>query len=71
GESKDQLVAHSEVEALTIATGKWRSLDSLNRGRHGTGIIHYEGQLIMASGCGHHGGSPELADIIAKGLISD
>ncbi|MFK8162270.1 MAG: Kelch repeat-containing protein, partial [Lewinella sp.] len=47
GESKDQLVAHSEVEALTIATGKWRSLDSLNRGRHGTGIIHYEGQLIM------------------------
>jgi hypothetical protein len=65
GESKDQVVAHSEVEALTISTGKWRSLDSLSRGRHGTGIINYQGQLIMASGCGNHGGSPELADIIS------
>jgi N-acetylneuraminic acid mutarotase len=64
GESKDQVVAHSEVEALSVPTGKWRSLDSLSKGRHGTGIINYNGQLIMASGCGNHGGSPELGDII-------
>jgi len=31
GESKDQVYAHSEVEALAVATGKWRSLDSLSR----------------------------------------
>jgi N-acetylneuraminic acid mutarotase len=64
GESKDQVVAHSEVEALSVASGKWRSLDSLSRGRHGTGIIHHDGKLIMASGCGNHGGAPELADMI-------
>ncbi|MEM1358860.1 MAG: galactose oxidase [Bacteroidota bacterium] len=66
GESKDQLLAHSEVEALATSTGTWRSLDSLSKGRHGTGIVRMYGQLIMASGCGHHGGSPELADVIAK-----
>jgi len=64
GESKDQIVAHSEVEAMATATGTWRSLDSLSRGRHGTGIVQLGGQLIMASGCGHHGGSPELDDVI-------
>jgi len=64
GESKDQLVAHSEVEALSVSTGKWRTLDSLSRGRHGTGVIHHGGQLIMASGCGNHGGSPELDDML-------
>jgi N-acetylneuraminic acid mutarotase len=64
GGESDQLVAHSQVEALAVSTGKWRTLDSLCRGRHGTGIINYEGQLIMASGCGNHGGEPELADLI-------
>ena len=68
GESKDQLVAHSEVEALSVTSGTWRTLDSLSRGRHGTGIIHHGGKLIMASGCGNHGGSPELADMIALEL---
>lgn len=68
GESKHQVVAHSEVEALNTATGKWQSRDSLSRGRHGTGIINYDGQLIMASGCGNRGGSPELADIIRHNL---
>ena len=65
GGESNQLVAHSEVEALATATGKWRSLDSLSRGRHGTGIIQYDGRLIMASGCGNHGGEPELGDIIS------
>lgn len=68
GESKDQLLAHSEVEALSVASGKWRTLDSLSRGRHGTGVIHHDGKLIMASGCGHHGGEPELADMIVLEL---
>ncbi|TXF91841.1 galactose oxidase [Neolewinella aurantiaca] len=68
GESKDQLLAHSEVEALSVATGKWHTLDSLSRGRHGTGIIHHDGKLIMASGCGHHGGEPELDDMIVYEL---
>lgn len=68
GESKDQVHAHSEVEALAVATGKWRSLDSLSRGRHGTGVVHHDGKLIMASGCGNHGGSPELDDMIVLEL---
>ncbi|WP_020570750.1 Kelch repeat-containing protein [Neolewinella persica] len=64
GESTAHEVAHNEVEALAVKTGKWRSLDTLSRGRHGTGVIHYQNQLIMASGCGNRGGSPELGDII-------
>lgn len=68
GESKDQTHAHSEVEALAVATGKWRSLDSLSRGRHGTGVVHHAGKLIMSSGCGNHGGSPELDDMIVLDL---
>ena len=67
GESTAHEVAHLEVEALTLPTGTWRTLDSLSRGRHGTGVVRYEGQLIMASGCGNRGGSPELADVIAAG----
>lgn len=65
GESSFQKVAHSEVEAYSFPDKNWRSLDSLSRGRHGTGVVHFNGQLIMASGCGNRGGSPELADIIA------
>ena len=60
-----QLVAHSEVEALSPEKGTWRTLDSLSRGRHGTGVVEHAGQLVMASGCGNHGGSPELDDMIA------
>ncbi|MEO0733474.1 MAG: galactose oxidase, partial [Bacteroidota bacterium] len=68
GESKDQRLAHNEVEALAIATGRWRALDTLTKGRHGTGVVALNGQLIMASGCGNHGGRPELADVIARTL---
>ena len=65
GESTAHQVAHNEVEALALPNGAWTSLDSLSRGRHGTGVIHYGNQLIMASGCGNRGGSPELGDVIA------
>ena len=65
GESTAHKVAHNEVEALSPATGKWRTIAPLSRGRHGTGIVQHGGQLIMASGCGNRGGSPELADVIA------
>jgi len=68
GESKDQVKAHNEVEALSIAGGRWRALDTLSRGRHGTGVVHHDGKLIMASGCGNHGGSPELNDMIVLEL---
>ncbi|OAV44633.1 galactose oxidase [Lewinella sp. 4G2] len=68
GESTAHEVAHSEVEVRGLPDGTWRALDSLSRGRHGTGVVHHGGQLIMASGCGNRGGSPELADIIAVAL---
>ena len=68
GESTAHEAAHNEVEALTPATGKWRALSPLSRGRHGTGIVQHGGQLIMASGCGNRGGNPELADVIAIAL---
>lgn len=65
GESTAHEVAHDEVEALNPATGCWASLPPLSRGRHGTGVVRYGNRLIMSSGCGNRGGSPELADVIA------
>lgn len=66
GESTAHEVAHNEVEALSVATGTWSARDTLQRGRHGTGLVALDGQLIMASGCGNRGGSPELSDVIAR-----
>lgn len=60
GESSSQVVAHSEVEALDLKAGTWRSLPSLQRGRHGTGVFEFNGKLYTASGSGNRGGEPEL-----------
>ena len=60
GESGDQVEAHNEVEALHIKNHVWRVLPALIQGRHGTGVVHYQGQLFIASGCGKRGGQPEL-----------
>lgn len=60
GESGSQVAAHAEAEALDLTTGKWRSLPSLQRGRHGTQVLLSEAGLYIAAGCGNRGGSPEL-----------
>lgn len=65
GESTAHEVAHNEVEAMDLKSGTWSSLAPLSRGRHGTGVVQLNGQLIMASGCGNRGGQPELADVIS------
>ena len=60
GESPIQEKAHSEVESLDPVTQVWETLPGLIEGRHGTGLLEYEGSLYIASGCGNRGGSPEL-----------
>ncbi len=60
GESGSQVEAHSEVEALDLAAGTWEKMPSLMKGRHGTQVILFEGNLYIAAGCGNRGGSPEL-----------
>lgn len=60
GESPAQEKAHSEVEALDLTTNEWKKMPSLIEGRHGTGLLEYEGALYIASGCGNRGGEPEL-----------
>lgn len=67
GESTAHEVAHNEVEVLDVHSGSWSTRSPLSRGRHGTGLVFLDGQLIMASGCGNRGGSPELNDVIAWG----
>ena len=63
GESNAHKKAHHEVEALNVLTGVWKTYPSLNRGRHGTQLIYYQGELYIASGCGNRGGDPELTTI--------
>jgi hypothetical protein len=60
GESDRQKEAHNQVEALNTNTHTWRSLPPMLRGRHGTGVVHYNSCLYVASGCGNQGGNPEL-----------
>lgn len=60
GESTTQEKAHAEVEALNLETNIWRTLPSLIVGRHGSGLLEYEGAIYIASGCGNRGGNPEL-----------
>lgn len=65
GESTAHEVAHNEVEELDLGTHTWLTRPPLSRGRHGTGVVRLGNSLVMASGCGNRGGSPELADVIA------
>ncbi len=60
GESTTQEKAHAEVEALNLTTNEWRTLPSLIEGRHGSGLLEFEGAIYIASGCGNRGGKPEL-----------
>ena len=68
GESGVQEPAHSDVEALDPATGRWTALPPLSRGRHGTGMVQFGDELYMAAGCGQRGGEPELNDLIGATL---
>ena len=52
--------AHHEVEALSLATGKWEVLPSLNQGRHGTGAAFIGDTLYVAAGCAKRGGGAEI-----------
>ena len=65
GESFNQELAHSELEALNTMNNTWRSLPPMIRGRHGTGAILHKNRIYMASGCGNRGGNPELDDLIS------
>ncbi|MFT4568922.1 MAG: N-acetylneuraminic acid mutarotase, partial [Saprospiraceae bacterium] len=63
GESYEQELAHNEVEALNTVAQSWRTLPRLPKGRHGTGVVFYNGNLYTASGSGNHGGGPEMSDL--------
>lgn len=59
GESVQQQ-AHSEVEAWDTIEQRWRDYPSLNRGRHGTGLVLFNTYIYTCSGSGNQGGGPEL-----------
>ncbi|MDF2158411.1 kelch repeat-containing protein [Algoriphagus sp. CAU 1675] len=63
GESNTQVPAHSEVEVLDTQTGTWSKLPNLNQGRHGTGVVYYQGKIYVAAGSANRGGGPELNNI--------
>ena len=50
GESGAQTEAHSEVEAFSPETGRWKSLPSLNQGRHGTQAVVMGNKIYIAAG---------------------
>ena len=59
GESTSQVDAHNEVELLDPVTEQWTILPPLLQGRHGSGVIEYEGDLFIASGNLRRGGGNE------------
>lgn len=50
-------LAHHHVEALDVNTKTWRSLASLNTGRHGTQALVYNSKIYITAGSGQKGGS--------------
>ena len=63
GESGVQTPAHSEVEVLDTNTNSWRTLASLNVGRHGTQAVVDGTQIYFAAGSAETGGGPEVATL--------
>lgn len=63
GETAEQEDAHNEVEAYNAKTKLWSKWPSLNQGRHGTGFAVIGNYVYTASGCGRHGGEPELTTV--------
>lgn len=63
GESAAQESAHAEVEVLDTRDFSWKSLPSLNQGRHGTGVVFLDGKIYVAAGSANRGGGPELNSI--------
>lgn len=63
GETAEQVDAHNEVEAYNSNTKLWSKWPSLTQGRHGTGFAVIGNYVYTASGCGKHGGEPELTTI--------
>jgi hypothetical protein len=63
GESAGQREAHAEVEAYRTSTGRWEKLPPLAQGRHGTGVIVYQGQIYTAAGNATRGGGNELTSL--------
>ncbi len=53
-------IAHSEVQSLDTSSGVWASFSTLARGRHGTGVVQWNGALYICAGSGGRGGGPEL-----------
>ncbi|GAA4341533.1 malectin domain-containing carbohydrate-binding protein [Flaviaesturariibacter amylovorans] len=60
GETATQVKAHNETEALNVHTHTWRTLDTLETGRHGTQAIATNGSIYIATGAGNRGGTPIL-----------
>jgi hypothetical protein len=67
GESSSQERAHSEVDVLDPITKDFMTISKLEKGRHGTGLLEYKGNLYIASGCGNRGGEPELFSMEKSG----
>jgi hypothetical protein len=70
GESMAQTASHHEVEALSMRTLTWKTLPSMNQGRHGTGTAILDGFIYTASGCGQRGGGQLLDSTERFNLLS-
>jgi hypothetical protein len=46
---------------MNATTGIWRDLPPLQHGRHGTGLIYFDGVFYTCAGAGDRGGQPLLS----------
>lgn len=56
GGESSQEKAHSETQCLDVKTGKWKKLDPLVIGRHGSHAVVYDGRIYVAAGSPNRGG---------------
>ncbi len=60
GESSEQKTAYSEIQTFDPETQQWQTTSTFSVGRHGTGVIYWDGALYTSAGSGGRGGGPEL-----------
>ncbi|MBB3209935.1 N-acetylneuraminic acid mutarotase [Rhodopirellula rubra] len=60
GESSEQKTAYSEILTFDPGTQQWQTTSTFSVGRHGTGVIYWDGALYTSAGSGGRGGGPEL-----------
>ena len=68
GESTSQKAAHKQVQSFDPKANTWRTHPDMSLGRHGTGVLVFNGKLFTAAGSTIQGSSGVMAEMESLNL---